>query len=113
MVKRLKVGDIVARKSYGYDVLFKVVDIRNDGKERIATVKGINYRLEADAPESDLVLQTEQQVREYRAKCDRIAEKITRNITSRQQQEYIKKNSTGEQQKKITENFQNQAEYYT
>lgn len=89
-MRKLKVGDIVARKSYGYDVLFKVVDIRSDGKERIATMKGISYRIEADAPESDLVLQTDQQVREYRAKCDKLAEKVTRSITSRQQ-DYIKK----------------------
>jgi len=89
-MKELKIGDIVARKSYGYDVLFKVVDIRSDGKERIATMKGISYRIEADAPVSDLVLQSDQQVREYRAKCDRMVERITRNIVPRQHN-YIKK----------------------
>lgn len=31
----LKIGDIVARKSYGCDVLFKVVEIKNDGNEDI------------------------------------------------------------------------------
>jgi len=94
-MKELKIGDIVARKSYGYDVLFKVVDIRSDGKERIATMKGISYRIEADAPVSDLVLQSDQQVREYRAKCNRMVERITRNIVPKQH-DYIKKNTTGE-----------------
>lgn len=52
----VKVGDIVARKSYGYDILFKVHDIvvSNDGSRTIC-LKGLNYRLFADAPESDIV----------------------------------------------------------
>ena len=57
----LMVGDIVARKSYGKDIFFKVVDIKDNGKENIATLKGITYRIEADAPESDLVVQTKGQ----------------------------------------------------
>ena len=36
-----KIGDIVARKSYGYDIFFKVVDIKDNGKENIITLKGI------------------------------------------------------------------------
>ncbi len=70
----LKVGDIVARKSYGYDVFFKIVNITQAGSERIITLKGISYRIEADAPESDLELQPENRVREYREKCFRKAE---------------------------------------
>lgn len=52
----VKVGDIVARKSYGYDILFKVHDIvvGNDGSRTIR-LKGLNYRLIADAPETDIV----------------------------------------------------------
>jgi len=53
----VKVGDIVARKSYGYDILFKVYDIvvNKDGSRTIY-LKGLYYRLLADAPESDLVV---------------------------------------------------------
>lgn len=52
----IKVGDIVARRSYGFDVLFKVHDIviENDGSRTIH-LKGLNYRLFADAPEADIV----------------------------------------------------------
>jgi spore coat assembly protein len=71
----LKVGDIVARKSYGYDIFFKVIDITEAEGERILTLKGISYRIEADAPESDLELQPESKVREYRDRCCREAEK--------------------------------------
>lgn len=73
----LKIGDIVARKSYGYDIFFKVVDIADNGSEKIITLKGISYRIEADAPESDLEVQTDNKVREYRDKCYRIAERST------------------------------------
>ena len=52
----IKVGDIVARKSYSYDIMFKVHDIvvGKDGSRTIC-LKGLNYRLFADAPESDVV----------------------------------------------------------
>lgn len=52
----IKVGDIVARKSYGFDILFKVSEIviGKDGSRTIC-LKGLNYRLFADAPESDVV----------------------------------------------------------
>ncbi|HWQ30170.1 MAG TPA: sporulation peptidase YabG [Negativicutes bacterium] len=52
----VKVGDIVARKSYDYDILFKVYDMvpGKDGS-MVLLLKGLNYRLVADAPESDVV----------------------------------------------------------
>jgi len=71
----IKVGDIVSRKSYGYDVLFKVVDIQRKGDECIVSLKGIAHRLDADAPESDLVIQDEDKVIEYRAKHCKIHDK--------------------------------------
>lgn len=87
----LKVGDIVARRSYGCDVFFKVADIRNDGEEDIVTLKGISYRIEADAPESDLELQSEQKVSDYRNKCNREFERLTRNTYQTRQRGYPKK----------------------
>lgn len=51
----IKVGDIVVRKSYGGDVYFKITDIiAKNGSESIALLKGVDHRLIADAPESDL-----------------------------------------------------------
>lgn len=64
-----KVGDIVARKSYGEDVFFKITCIEPGEENNIITLKGITYRLEADAIESDLVVQSDKQVREYRNRC--------------------------------------------
>lgn len=62
----LKIGDIVARKSYCCDILFKIVDISRTDKENAVTLKGICYRIQADAPESDLILQTEQRICEHK-----------------------------------------------
>jgi spore coat assembly protein len=46
----IKKGDIVARKSYGKDIIFKVDRIIKS----IVILKGITIRIEADAPLNDL-----------------------------------------------------------
>lgn len=46
----LKVGDIVSRKSYNNDILFKIIDI-TDG---IVSLKGVDLRLYADSEIEDL-----------------------------------------------------------
>ncbi len=47
-----KVGDIVTRKSYQNDLLFKIVDIDDE----VAYLKGVDVRLYADSDVDDLVL---------------------------------------------------------
>ena len=49
-MEAFKVGDVVARKSYDFDIMFKIVAIRND----IADLVGITVRIIADAPIFDL-----------------------------------------------------------
>lgn len=46
----IKIGDFVSRKSYNHDIVFKVID----KKEKIYILKGIEFRLLADAKEEDL-----------------------------------------------------------
>jgi spore coat assembly protein len=58
-VAEVKVGDIVGRKSYDCDILFRVAEIKKEPEGNIITLKGISYRIEADAPENDLI-QTKQ-----------------------------------------------------
>ena len=48
---RLKRGDLVTRKSYNHDTVFKITNI----KDNIYYLKGIEVRLYADSPEEDLV----------------------------------------------------------
>ena len=48
------VGDIVVRKSYGKDISFKIIDIKEiDGKVTFI-LKGLNIRILADAEDGDL-----------------------------------------------------------
>ncbi|MCX7922599.1 MAG: hypothetical protein N3B21_11420 [Clostridia bacterium] len=56
-MEMFKIGDVVARKSYGCDILFKIADIIKSERESLVILRGISYRLLADAPESDLLLQ--------------------------------------------------------
>lgn len=60
-------GDVVARKSYDGDVVFRVKAIyeNKDGKI-IAIIKGIDIRLIADAPLEDLLVVTELDYHRYR-----------------------------------------------
>ncbi len=46
------IGDYVTRNSYNNDIIFKIIDIRDD----VYYLKGISVRLYADSPVSDLVL---------------------------------------------------------
>jgi spore coat assembly protein len=64
-MSEFKVGDIVARKSYGCDVYFKIVDIssRNDGK-KACILRGLLYRILADSNVEDLIWQNPTQVRQ-------------------------------------------------
>ncbi len=50
----MEIGDVVVRKSYGKDITFKIIDIKNIDYEIVYTLKGINLRIVADSPENDL-----------------------------------------------------------
>ncbi len=51
-----QVGDIVARKSYGVDIAFVITEIeKSRRREREYVLKGLEYRLVADANHDDLV----------------------------------------------------------
>ena len=64
-MQNINIGDIVARKSYGLDILFKVVAKEEIDNKTNYLLKGICYRLEADALENDLILQSREKVNEY------------------------------------------------
>jgi spore coat assembly protein len=54
MLDDIKIGDIVTRKSYGGDIYFKVDNIVGERGEERAMLRGLAYRLCADAPLNDL-----------------------------------------------------------
>ena len=51
---QIRKGDIVGRKSYGKDILFKVNNIVKKTDEDVAILNGITKRIEADSKISDL-----------------------------------------------------------
>ena len=61
----MKVGDIVARKSYNKDIVFKITDITLDENGRkIAILKGVAFRIIADAYLDDLEIIKLPEIRE-------------------------------------------------
>src|SRR3954449_7462980 len=51
----VQINDIVGRISYGSDILFRVIDIREWNGRKQAILYGEEFRLVADAPFEDLV----------------------------------------------------------
>lgn len=62
---KIKVGQIVGRKSYQCDVLFRVIEIYDDKR---VLLRGEDYRLVADAPVDDLIVISEQERTKKRKK---------------------------------------------
>ena len=50
----MEIGEYVVRKSYGRDITFKIIDIKQKKNKKIYILKGINFRIIADSLEDDL-----------------------------------------------------------
>ena len=63
-MKEVKKGDVVSRNSYGNDIIFSVKRIiKLANKKEIAILKGIDVRVEADAPIEDLKMVSKEEER--------------------------------------------------
>ena len=79
----MKIGDIVVRRSYGKDITFKIIDVREiDGKESVI-LKGINIRIIADSTLDDLELAEEDSGSTDKILNTRLKESITKAINIR------------------------------
>lgn len=56
----MDIGDIVVRKSYGKDITFKIINTKQDGNHTVYVLKGIDLRIIADSPASDLEYATKE-----------------------------------------------------
>ena len=54
MEMHMKIGDIVVRKSYDKDIIFKVIDIKEVRGKTYCILKGLSIRIIADSPRDDL-----------------------------------------------------------
>lgn len=77
-MREIKKGDMVSRNSYGNDVMFYVKRIiKLSNKQKVAVLKGVNVRVEADAPIEDLkIVEKEEQDRQEKELEKRIRSKI-------------------------------------
>ncbi|MGE5472947.1 MAG: sporulation peptidase YabG [Ignavibacteriales bacterium] len=92
----IKVGNIVARKSYGFDTIFKVENIKEGQKgERIITLKGVDFRIEADSLESDLKIMTDQELEKTELKGKNRNKNFTRNVSKKDSAFFLKGKQRG------------------
>lgn len=63
-MKKIKKGDIVARKSHGKDILFVVKNIIHTNRGEIAILRGVVDRIESDSEIEDLEIVDKQLVKE-------------------------------------------------
>lgn len=76
-MKQIKKGDIVARKSYGKDILFVVKNILYTNKKKVAILKGLIDRIQADSNIDDLEIVDKQIIKE---KMESLHHKMTSKI---------------------------------
>ncbi|MGB7605039.1 MAG: sporulation peptidase YabG [Lutisporaceae bacterium] len=78
----IKIGDLVGRKSYGCDIVFKVHDITKQNDRLIIILKGLNLRIIADAPEADIVKlppsKINSDIKKFEDRASRLMRKLTR-----------------------------------
>lgn len=60
------IGDLVTRKSYDNDIVFKIIDIKED----IYVLKGVVVRLFADSPSDDLKIYNSNAIDDFSPEID-------------------------------------------
>lgn len=79
-MNKIKRGDIVGRKSYKKDIIFVVTKIVSNQKEKIALLKGLYERIEADSNIEDLEIIEKEKIKENLVKLqNKIKDKINSN----------------------------------
>ncbi|MGB9792644.1 MAG: sporulation peptidase YabG [Thermacetogeniaceae bacterium] len=88
-MEELRVGDVVSRRSYGGDILFRIEGITKEGGKAVAHLRGLFTRLCADAPLEDLekkgIHEVNRSKREFvRKQAESIQRVLRRQARSRQ-----------------------------
>jgi len=85
-MREIKKGDIVSRNSYNHDIIFSVKRIlKLSNKNEVAILKGIDVRVEADAPLEDLkVVSKDELLKREKELEERIIYKIERERIQRE-----------------------------
>jgi spore coat assembly protein len=97
-----KIGDIVGRKSYGMDIMFKIVEFGEDSKGKFALLKGIATRIEADAYLDDLEHIEKKVVEKYLAKVDKRCERSIEDSLKRSMRDIATRATIAMKNKRLT-----------
>ena len=85
-MEEIKKGDAVTRNSYGNDIIFlvkRIIKLAN--KKQIAILKGIDVRVEADAPIEDLkIVSKEEKIKREKELEEKILYKIQKEIVGKE-----------------------------
>ncbi|WP_186428724.1 sporulation peptidase YabG [Clostridium sp. BSD9I1] len=79
----MKIGDIVVRKSYGKDITFKIINIKETDDGEIYTLKGINLRIIADSVEEDLEVVAEEDTKQEQVFSRKVNSSIKKILLGR------------------------------
>ncbi|MBE6066318.1 MAG: sporulation peptidase YabG [Clostridium lundense] len=79
----MKIGDIVVRKSYGKDITFKIINIKETEDGEIYTLKGINLRIIADSVEEDLEVVAEEDTKQEQVFSRKVNSSIKKILVGR------------------------------
>jgi spore coat assembly protein len=105
-MSEVRKGDIVGRKSYDKDVLFKIVDFYMDGGKSMARLKGLHLRLSASSPVEDLVKMDPSEVARYLvAQMKRTSEQMKRVFSRRAMEREVIYNRAVQTEKNNIESF--------
>lgn len=89
----IKLMDIVARRSYNCDILFRVTDVYENNGQKFAVLYGEDFRLVADSPYDDLLVihpnERKKLTQEYRTMEEQSLRLFTQDVDLlKQRQEY-------------------------
>lgn len=93
--RKVKNGDYVARESHGKDILFNVEKIikLSNGKENVI-LKGVTYRIKADAPIEDLCIIDKKEAMKIVEKYDLRILEMAKKIKLKEQNSLSKRNKS-------------------
>ncbi|MGM9928008.1 MAG: sporulation peptidase YabG [Bacillus sp. (in: firmicutes)] len=102
----IAVNDMVGRISYECDVLFRVIEIKQENGKQVAILYGEDIRLVADAPFTDLLKVSDDTRNEFKQKNDELISTSLKLFS--QEQELL------EQKRKyqVSEGYQQPGEYF-
>lgn len=99
----LKVGDLVIRKSHGGDIIFKIAEISEEEGKPVCCLKGLHYRLLADAPLDDVQEIDAEYLRDEIRQMENMYSDTMRRVLSRRESERENKELVrGDSSKKFT-----------